>query len=167
MEPKRGKTKRSESYLLLFVLMIGVVILWFLSYFVLETLGEDAPTRGQIGDQFGAVNALFSGLAFAGIIYTIFLQRTELGLQREELAATREELKRTAKAQEETREELGKQVATQLRAARIAGLSTLIEHMSHRVAVSERRSEGEQARQFRENRDQFLEDLKKEIHESR
>lgn len=49
---------------------------------------------------FGAVNALFSGLAFAGIIYTIFLQKEELALQREELKANREELARSARAQE-------------------------------------------------------------------
>jgi hypothetical protein len=41
---------------------------------------------------FGVVNALFSGLAFAGIIYTILLQRKELELQRRELADTRREL---------------------------------------------------------------------------
>jgi len=55
--------------------------------------------RGQFGDLFGAVNALFSGLAFAGLYWALQmqseqleLQRTELALQREELAATREEL---------------------------------------------------------------------------
>jgi hypothetical protein len=34
---------------------------------------------------FGAVNALFSGLAFAGVVYAIFLQRIDLALQRKEL----------------------------------------------------------------------------------
>lgn len=48
---------------------------------------------GTFGDSFGAVNALFSGLAFAGIIFTIYLQRNELSLQRKELELTREELK--------------------------------------------------------------------------
>lgn len=41
---------------------------------------------------FGAVNALFSGLAFASLVYAIFLQRRELELQRQELAFTRAEL---------------------------------------------------------------------------
>lgn len=49
-------------------------------------------SRGTIGDMFGAVNALFSGLAFATLIYTAWMQREELALQREELAATRLEL---------------------------------------------------------------------------
>ena len=42
---------------------------------------------------FGSVNALFSGLAFAGVIYAILLQREELGLQREELIKTRLEFR--------------------------------------------------------------------------
>lgn len=39
---------------------------------------------------FGAVNALFSGLAFSGLIITLVLQREELELQRAELRDTRE-----------------------------------------------------------------------------
>ncbi len=49
--------------------------------------------RGTFGDMFGAVNTLFSGLAFAGIIFAISLQSKELELQRSELELTREELK--------------------------------------------------------------------------
>lgn len=41
---------------------------------------------------FGAINALFSGAAFAGIVYAIILQRRELALQREEMRLAREEL---------------------------------------------------------------------------
>jgi hypothetical protein len=43
---------------------------------------------------FGSVNALFSGLALAGIILTILLQRKELKLQREELKDTRAEFEK-------------------------------------------------------------------------
>ena len=38
------------------------------------------------------LSALFSGLAFAGIVFTILLQRDELELQRKELRLTREEM---------------------------------------------------------------------------
>lgn len=54
--------------------------------------------RGQFGDMFGVVNALFSGLAFAGIIYTILLQREELAAQRKELRLTRHEFKQQNEA---------------------------------------------------------------------
>lgn len=89
---------------ILFVVVLG---LWLASwYFVINnsTLQEWAA-RGQFGDMFGAVNALFSGLAFAGVIIAILLQREELELQRKELVQTREELhgqKEQLKLQNET-----------------------------------------------------------------
>ena len=39
---------------------------------------EGMATRGQFEDLFGAVNAFFTGLAFAGVVLTLFLQRREL-----------------------------------------------------------------------------------------
>lgn len=56
---------------------------------------------GVFGDTFGAINSLFSGLAFAGLLYTILLQSRELKLQREELALTREQLTSSAASQRE------------------------------------------------------------------
>lgn len=49
---------------------------------------------------FSAINSLFAGFAFAGMIYTIILQSKELQLQREELSLTRSELAKSAIAQE-------------------------------------------------------------------
>lgn len=72
--------------------VISVFVLWGLT-FLLFFLKDPTFGRGEFGDMFGAVNALFSGLAFAGLIITLILQRQELGLQREELEQTREELK--------------------------------------------------------------------------
>lgn len=55
-------------------------------------LGKDLTNRGTFGDMFGAVNAMFSGLAFGGVVFAILLQRKELILQRQELKFTRNEL---------------------------------------------------------------------------
>lgn len=65
--------------------------------FVLFDLISKPEDRGTFGDMFGAVNTLFSGLAFAGIIYTIYQQGTELKLQRIEVAKTNEQLENQAK----------------------------------------------------------------------
>ncbi len=65
----------------LWVVMALVVAAWVATGWVLYPRQD----RGTIRDMFGAVNALFSGLAFAGIIYTVWLQRMELQLQRKEL----------------------------------------------------------------------------------
>ena len=71
--------------------VIGVIVVWALTLFLL--LLPESEKRGQFGDMFGAVNALFSGFAFAGLIITLILQKKELGLQRDELEETRKELK--------------------------------------------------------------------------
>ena len=55
---------------------------------------------GQIGGTFGALNALFSGLAMVGVVITVYLQRKELSLQRIELSESRKQFARTADAQE-------------------------------------------------------------------
>ena len=72
-------------------LVVGVVGLWVLTpVFVLNLLpaGESAnwAIRGQFGDLFGAVNSLFSGLAFAGLFWALRLQADQLEMQRTELA---------------------------------------------------------------------------------
>ncbi|MCK4825872.1 putative phage abortive infection protein [bacterium] len=88
----------------LFILVVVVVSL-SLGYWLLVHKYVAEPGRGQFGDLFGGLNALFSGLAFAGLIYTIYLQRNELKLQRLELKQTRIELKgqkEQLKAQNET-----------------------------------------------------------------
>jgi hypothetical protein len=92
----------------------GVVALWALTPFAMRLFVEnDLGKLGQAGDLFGSVNALFSGLAFAGVIVAILLQREELTLQREELTLTREELTKSAKAQDESQKALNKSIYAQ------------------------------------------------------
>ena len=59
---------------------------------VLFSLLSNREDRAAFGDMFGAINALFAGLALGGVIYTIILQQRELALQRRELKLTRREL---------------------------------------------------------------------------
>lgn len=88
----RNEDKETKTILKTAIIVaIAVVIMWALTFFL--SFIYNSEERGQFGDMFGAVNALFSGLAFAGLIITLILQKTELGLQRDELEQTREELK--------------------------------------------------------------------------
>ena len=66
------------------------------------------------------INALFSGLAFAGIIIAILLQKEELELQRNDL-------KRSADAQDKTQEALNAQLKVMVETAKLNCLPTLIE----------------------------------------
>ena len=80
------------DYTILVILILTVLIIYGVSWWYVDSSYTDCQDRGTFGDKFGAVNALFSGLAFAGLIFTIVLQRKELSLQREELKLTRTEM---------------------------------------------------------------------------
>lgn len=82
------------------IVVIGILLLQLIyGVAVYRVIGPDMSTRGQFGDMFGGLNALFTGLAFAAVIYTILLQRKDLELQRLELQASRQELHTAAEAQ--------------------------------------------------------------------
>ena len=76
---------------------------------------------GQFGDMFGALNSLFSGLAFAGVVLAIVLQSNELKLQRKELKLQREEL-------EMTRGEAKRSADAQSALARLSALTAFLKH---------------------------------------
>lgn len=87
-------------------LFIGVILVFILNA-LLFFLFKDSC--GSFGDQFGAANALFSGLAFAGLIVTILLQRKDLRLQRKDLKMQRKELQITNLQLEGQKEQLEEQ----------------------------------------------------------
>jgi hypothetical protein len=67
----------------------AILLLWIL------VGGLDAIKSKTITDVFSSLSTLFSGLAFSGLICTIFIQQSELKL-------TRDELRRSADANEES-----------------------------------------------------------------
>ncbi len=81
------------------LIVVVCVILWIGGIWVVHCLapklsnGTDYANVGVLGDSAGAINALFSALAFCGVVIAIILQKKELELQREELKATNEQLK--------------------------------------------------------------------------
>lgn len=62
--------KKSKYLVWAIIITIGVFILFWviLDYFI------PIESRGAFGDKFGAINALFSALAFAGIIVALRIQ---------------------------------------------------------------------------------------------
>ena len=84
---------RIVSTILLFLLLALVVTLWL---WIPEYLTTDLKTvaeKGVYGDSYGSVTSLFTGLAFAGLLFTIFLQQREIKLQREDFLTQLEEMK--------------------------------------------------------------------------
>lgn len=88
----KNNENQGTNYTLLVIFSVVVILLYLGSWFLIDYFYACPERQGQFGDKFGAVNALFSGLAFAGLIFTIILQKKELALQREELVDTRKEL---------------------------------------------------------------------------
>lgn len=86
-DEKQSFYERPAFLYLLITLVIFLASGYFgaLSYFI--TASEK---RGEFGDAFGAINAVFTGLAFAAVIYGIILQRKEIRLQQRELFETRQ-----------------------------------------------------------------------------
>jgi hypothetical protein len=127
MKQKEEKTGR---FIMLFVC---IIIIWgvfgIFPFFIFDKWAD----RGTFGDMFGAINSLFSALAFGGVIYTIYLQKTELGLQRLELIETRKELSRSAEAQEKSEKALNKQLTSMTLTAKLNALNSLVTIFSDRA----------------------------------
>lgn len=84
---------RNLSLLLIGGVCVTVVVYASILLYLTWPISEFSVTKsGVFGDSFGALTSLFSGLAFAGLIITIVMQKDELALQREELSLTRQEL---------------------------------------------------------------------------
>lgn len=114
------RTKRNDKLVSIWILpAVGALMIflwvgwpfaiWKFSPQVAESGGRIAAA-GQLGDIYGGINALFSGLAFAALIYTVYLQRKELSFQRQELAETREVFEKQEKQMQGQNQALRKQI---------------------------------------------------------
>ena len=99
-QPDRDEKHEPKSRLwvfaLVFIACAGFVVFVLLKvpYAIEHWVGiEDKATGvGEYGDQYGMANALFAGLAFAGVIVAMLMQSKELQYQREELIRTKKVL---------------------------------------------------------------------------
>lgn len=132
-EKGRGKSKLMNPA----VLGGGVVVIWVLFGWIMP-LAYDSDDRGTLGDQFGSVNSLFAGLAFAGLIYTVWMQREELALQREELKLTRKEMEASTAAQGASAAALNKQVLLSAMSAQINGYAALLQQKTSEISTKQR-----------------------------
>lgn len=111
--------KEILSHKAIIAIILSVILLWGIYWFFTFNGFQGWSERGQFGDMFGGLNALFSGLAFAGVIIAIILQKEELRLQREEM-------RRFAKAQEGSEEALKKQAEILISTAKLNSMNFIL-----------------------------------------
>lgn len=146
-----------NDYLLPIIIVAGVIGLWVISPILITRYLQQWQERGTFGDMFGAVNALFSGLALAGVAYTIYLQLKEIRLQREDLDATLKELQRSAEAQVKAEQALREQLEAQNLATQLTALSSMLTHFDGKSTDGE----GIDKHYAQENAEVVLQDMKK------
>ncbi len=116
-----------------FLILASVIVLIWAAGGVLVYHWKAPADRASFGEMFGAVNALFSGLAFAGVICAILLQREDLALQRNELQLTREQHAASAKANQAAAKSLADQARLQLRSAQLDALTAQLHSCSSQI----------------------------------
>ncbi len=96
-----------KRHSLLTVMAVAILIvilpwswLWWVTLESFQATGKrDLGAHGQFGDAFGSLNALFTGLALIGLVYTVYLQRKQTEAQTEQLDAQKLEASRQAREQ--------------------------------------------------------------------
>jgi hypothetical protein len=147
--------EKDKSRISLLIGLIAVVIIaWGASTAIIMFSLDSWSDRGTFGDLFGSINALFSGLAFAGLLYTIILQKQDLNLQKKEIALNRTELKKSAKAQQGQVEEM--KISSKLKA-----LNTIINYYNLRISNSE--NSEELILKFKEKRKETIKEIEQLI----
>lgn len=118
---------------MLLKLTLFVIIIWCVSAFLIIQGLDNWADRGTFGDMFGAVNALFSGLAFAALIYTIVLQREDIQHNREEISMNRTELHKSVKAQQKSLAALKLQAKQTHLTAKVNAMNSLLSYYNSQI----------------------------------
>lgn len=129
-----GQKNNARPFVGLIKISLAIIVIYFLSAVIIYFLADNWSDRGTIGDMFGAVNALFSGLAFVALIYTIILQREEIKMNRLEIELNRKELKKSANAQHNSQQALKDQVVQTHLTAKINAMSTVINYYNTQIS---------------------------------
>ena len=141
---------RKTSQIGFVIAIISVAVLWFAYGIIVHQLEPDWQTRGQFGDTFGALNTLFTGWAFVGVLFTLFQQSREIEEGREKIEEQRA-------IQKKTEEMLLKQVEALSITARVNALTARISGYNVQLTeVDDSGQRGLRDRLVRERHNLFL-----------
>lgn len=106
-------------------LVLSFFLMWIISAAVTLLYG-DVAAAGTFGDSFGAINALFSGVALALAIYSMILQQRQN-------AEFEEKTIKAMNQQAETIELIKTSLVQQANVARVTALTYLVEREEQRI----------------------------------
>lgn len=87
--------RKHKPWIIFAIAVLFIIAVCLLFVYIMKEQPWGMDKRGQFGDMFGALGAVFSGLAFAGLIVTLIQQHDDLKLQREYLRLQRQEIAQT------------------------------------------------------------------------
>lgn len=146
-------------------IVLIIIISWLCLNLALLSVIPSWKIRSAFGDMSTAVNSIYSGLALAGVVYAILLQRKDIQLQRQELKAARKELEKSAEAQRESEEALREQIDAQRTVARLSALSSILSHYDERMGPGvgiEKHYSKEEAEDVIEEINNLMDELREE-----
>lgn len=129
---RRKNREQRPPFNWLFVITIAFIVMtWLIAIY----LTLKSPNNESIF--FDAIVALFTGVAFTGVLYSLHLQREDLQLNREELAINREELGRTREEMREQKEEAKRQLFNQHFQMMLLTFSQKVDRLSEHYLTEE------------------------------
>lgn len=134
MKTEKENSEFKIDFSIFFKMALVVIVIWVVSAVAIYYLIPNWGDRGTLGDMFGAVNALYSGLAFAGLLFTIVLQRQEIKMNRHEIELNRKELKKSTAAQTHSQKALQEQAIQTHLTAKINAMSTVINYYNIQIS---------------------------------
>lgn len=98
---------------------LAFFFVWAIHVWPHRSLSLNPQEAGLFGDTFGAINALFSGLALTGVAFAILLQHQELDATNEQLKIARNEAAESESARRQTSDLMLRQTELMLATARL------------------------------------------------
>jgi hypothetical protein len=113
-------------------LVLSFILLWALSFFTFRAF-TDWPTANNIGGSFGAISALFSGLALAMAIYSMLLQQKQANAFEERTRNSEQHMVNVLQQQSLSIGLIEKSLQQQIHAGKVAALTFMIDRQEQRI----------------------------------
>lgn len=108
------------------------IVCWILTLIYYFIQNNDLSNTGSFGDTFGSINALFTGMAFALLIYTAYLQRLDLIATLSETTESRKALqKQNSIGQQQVEAEAAKLIFEKLKYRNL--VYSFLEYHEHKI----------------------------------